>query len=332
MRLLVLVASRIGDSLLVTPAIRALRRKFPTAHLEVKAHPKRLDVFRNNPHIDRLGAITPSRARFMGWVSGQRNNLALIFNPDTELERYALRVSDRVVAFGNRDFERMADQRIARVQRPLDSIHAVHERMLLAEAVGAVADGYFLDYVVSPEEREAAKLWIGSRCGPDARPLIGVQLQSFATKSHRDWPMEKFVDLLKRIQTRFGSSRFVLLGDESGRKRAVDVARRLGDSCVVAAGEMGLRKSAAILAELDLYVGVDTGPTHIAGALAIPMVALYHCLYPGRNLAPLGHLNCRVIEHPATVGGCSESSDMGEISVDTVWTQVAQLLDGRTCK
>ena len=332
MRLLVLVSSRIGDSLLVTPAIRALKGKFPDAHLEVRGHPKRMDVFRNNPHIDRLGSITPSRARFMGWVSGKRNDFALVFNPDTELERFALRVSDRVVAFGNPDIGRISDERIVRVQRPADSIHAVHERLLLVEAVGAVADGYSLDYVVSPEEREGASVWVGSRCGLDSRPLIGVQLQSFATKSHRDWPTEKFVDLLKRIRSRFGASRFVLLGDESGRKRAIDVARRLGDSCALAAGEMGLRKSAAIMAELDLYIGVDTGPTHIAGALGIPMVALYHCLYPGRNLAPLGHINCRIIEHPATGGGCSGFSDMGEISVDTVWTQVVQLLDGRTCK
>lgn len=332
MRLLVLVASRIGDSLLVTPAIRALKKKFPDAHLEVKAHPKRMDVFRNNPHIARLGAITPSRARFMGWLSVKRNNLALVFNPDVELERFALRVSDRVIAFGSPDLGRTSDGRIVRVQRPVRSIHAVQERMLLAEAVGAVADGYCLDYVVSPEERNAAKEWIGSRCGTDARPLIGVQLQSFATKSHRDWPTEKFIDLLRRIRARSGSSKFVLLGDEYGRARAVEAARLLGDSCVVAAGETGLRMSAAIMAELDLYVGVDTGPTHIAGALEIPMVALYHCLYPGRNLAPLGHLKCRIIEHPATGSGCSESSSMDEISVDTVWTQVVELLDGRPCK
>ena len=99
---------------------------------------------------------------------------------------------------------------------------------------------------------------------------------------------------------------------------------------MIAAGEMGLRESAAIIAELDLYVGVDTGPTHIAGALAIPMVALYHCLYPGRNLAPLGHPACRIIEHPATVDVCSESSDMDDIGVDTVWTHVVELLDRQT--
>ena len=208
MRLLVLVASRIGDSLLVTPAIRALKRKYPDAYLEVMAHPKRMDVFRNNPHIARLRAITPSRARFMGWLPRYRRNLALVFNPDAELERFALRVSERVIAFGNQVLGKVPDERVVRVQRPVVPIHAVHERMLLAEAAGAVADGYLLDYVVSPEERAAAKAWIAHRCGNEARPLVGVQLQSFATKSHRDWPADKFVALLKRIRARFGASSF----------------------------------------------------------------------------------------------------------------------------
>jgi hypothetical protein len=41
--------------------------------------------------------------------------------------------------------------------------------------------------------------------------------------------------------------------------------------------------------QLDLYVGVDTGPTHIMGALHRPMVALYHGYSPSRLLAPLEH-------------------------------------------
>lgn len=326
MHLLVLVVSRIGDSLLVTPAIRALRRTFPDAYLEVKAHPKRLDVFRNNPHIDRLGAITPRRARVMGRLFVRRKDLALVFNPDPELEHFALRTADRVISFGDPITGHASMSRLIRVRRPVGSIHAVRERLLLAEAAGASSDGDATEYFVSPRERSAARLWIDSRFGRNARPLVGVQLQSFATKSHRDWPMEKFIDLLGRTRDRFGSARFVLLGDEHGRSRAIEVAQRLGRSCTVAAGELELRQSAAIISELDLYVGVDTGPTHIAGALGVPMVALYHCLYPGRNLAPLGNLNCRIIEHPAAAGSCSESTGMDDISVDAVWPHVDQLL------
>ena len=71
-----------------------------------------------------------------------------------------------------------------------------------------------------------------------------------------------------------------------------------------------------LIGELDLYVGVDTGPTHIAGALDVPMIGIYHHLYPGRNLAPLNRPRCRVLEQPSA----------GDLAVDTVLGEAVALL------
>jgi len=81
-----------------------------------------------------------------------------------------------------------------------------------------------------------------------------------------------------------------------------------------------------VLAGLDLYVGVDTGPTHLAGALGIPMVALYHCRHRGSLLAPLDHPALTVIEHPAADADCTPQREMAEIGVDRVWDAVAARL------
>ena len=84
-----------------------------------------------------------------------------------------------------------------------------------------------------------------------------------------------------------------------------------------------------MMQQLDLYIGVDTGPTHLAGALGLPMVALYHCLHPGRYLAPLDHPNfLGVVEHPAAGGDCTPTRTMAEIGVDRVWEQVQAALQG----
>jgi heptosyltransferase-3 len=77
--------------------------------------------------------------------------------------------------------------------------------------------------------------------------------------------------------------------------------------------------------ELNLYVGVDTGPTHIMGALEAPMVPLYHCHSPSRLLAPLERPKCFVVDHPRAAG-CSEDTPMAEIEVETVWRRVLEAL------
>jgi hypothetical protein len=58
------------------------------------------------------------------------------------------------------------------------------------------------------------------------------------------------------------------------------------------------------------------------------MVALYHCSYPGRNLVPLDHPACRMIEHPATGSpDAGTERSMAEISVETVHRAAVDLLE-----
>jgi heptosyltransferase-3 len=80
------------------------------------------------------------------------------------------------------------------------------------------------------------------------------------------------------------------------------------------------------MALTDLYVGVDTGPTHIMSAFDIPMVAMYHCISPSTLTGPLDHPCAYLIDHPAGRDHCGETSPMAEISVDTVFGQVERAL------
>lgn len=84
------------------------------------------------------------------------------------------------------------------------------------------------------------------------------------------------------------------------------------------------------MSRLDLYVGVDTGPTHIAGALRRPMVALYHCKHPARVFAPPADPNVIAIYHPALdSAACTQLSSLADIPVERVLSACRTLLDRR---
>nr|WP_275372376.1 glycosyltransferase family 9 protein [Xenorhabdus bovienii] len=93
------------------------------------------------------------------------------------------------------------------------------------------------------------------------------------------------------------------------------------------AGKTTMRQNAAIMSQLNLYVGVDTGTTHLAGALGIPMVAMYHSFHPGRFLAPQQHPKLAVIEHPIDYQQATRQDAMSAISVEQVWSSVQNLLE-----
>jgi heptosyltransferase-3 len=315
--LLVVIVARIGDTLLVTPMLRALKEASPRGTLTVLAHPKRVEVLKHLPFIDRLGTIKPKSAWLRGRLGGKRFAIAFVFGHDSSLVRYGQRLSARVVAFG--DGAPATDAaRCILVSRPRTPIHAVRERLMLAEAAGITARNLRLTYVVTDAERQWAVHWL-AKAFPAAGPVVGLQMVSFPTKAHRNWPAQSFGALAERILARHPAASFVVLGDREARTGAAELSRRAPGKVRVVAGELSLRESAALIAELDLYVGVDTGPTHIAGALEVPMIGIYHHAYPGRYLAPLNRARCRVLEQPA----------VGELSVDEVMSEVESLFSER---
>ncbi|OGA27799.1 MAG: hypothetical protein A3I01_07945 [Betaproteobacteria bacterium RIFCSPLOWO2_02_FULL_65_24] len=321
---LVIIVARIGDTLLATPALRALKAAIPQGRLSVLAHPKRLEVLQHLPFIDVLEGITKTSAPARGWLGKNRYDVALVYGHDAALVRYALRASDAVIAFRQRDMA--LNRRLAHlVEKPSEPEHAVLHRLSLLAPLGLAADNLRLAYCVTGEERTSARQWLLEQV-PSGRPLIGLQMASFPTKAHRDWPVPSFRELIARIVATHAEARFLLLGDKAAAEKAAPLLRAYPDQVALAAGRFSLRQSAALMAELDLYIGVDTGPTHIAGALGIPMVALYHSAYPGRNLAPLQHPACVMIEHPLTGISAATTASMADIPVAAVAKAAMDLL------
>ena len=318
--------SRIGDTLLATPALRALSYAWPKARITVLGHPNRAEILRNLPFIAEVGSITKYRAFWRDRIGGQRWDLALVLGFDAQLVAYAERVADKVVAFRQSDVY-LNDRLYACVEPPaFQSMHSALGPLLLTRSLGLSDSGYRLHYVVTPEEQEWARAALGRVVPVGARPMIGLQVASFPTKGYRDWPVGRFAALCARIAERWPRAHFVLLGGKLERPRVDELAAQLGARASSFAGTLTLRQSAAVMSRLDLYVGVDTGPTHIMGALEPPMVALYHCYSPSRLLAPLERAACYVVDHPRAAEGCGPETPMAEIAVETVWQKVLEAL------
>ena len=323
-KILVIIVARIGDTLMISPVIRALKDRYSQAHITVLAHPQRCEVLKYLPTIDTLGTITKKTAPFRGWFSGKSFDICLLYSKDTALIKYALRVSKYLYQFG--DPYESDNQRIHYVKSPEVPTHAVLERLLIPSALGITTQHYRLEYQVSEEEQGWAKNWIQNHYSSRPKKLIGIQAMSFPTKPYRNWPLEYFSTLIDRLSDSFDNIGFLLLGDKACREVTHNFSTRPGINLVNSCGELTLRQSAALIAQLDLYIGVDTGPTHIAGALDIPMVAIYHCYHPGALLQPLQRPNLEVIEHKDYSGDCMRTTPLASLPVETVAQACKRLL------
>jgi heptosyltransferase III len=322
-RILVINVARIGDTILAVPVLRALRAAYPQAEIVCLAHPKRVEVLQGLPQIDRSAAISKRSAPFKGWL-GKGYDLALVFGHEPALLAYAMRAARQVVALPTGDAA--LDARLFAAIPDQGILHAVDDRLRWLEPLGITATSRRLDYHVTDAERQAARRWIEEHCG-QRRPRVGFQIASFPTKAYRNWPLENFQNLGQRIRTRYPDAEILIFGDRPDSAAGEKLAQALGEHCHCLAGKLSLRQTLALMENLDLYVGVDTGPTHLAGALGVPMVALYHCLHPGRYLAPLEHPNyLGVVDHPVDLAQASSTCTMDAITVDVVWAHVERAL------
>lgn len=320
-RILVINVCRIGDTLLATPAIRALARAYPGAEITVLGHPKRIEVLAHLPWIARSAGISKLSARLQGRLGAPRWDLALVYGFDAPLVAYALRVARRVVAF--RQDDASLDRALATaVERPaFQAAHSVHLALRLTDAIGVPHAGYRLSYRVTSEEQA----WAEARLGGSAALRIGLQLASFPTKAYRDWPLANFVALARAIRAGRPASEFLVFGGPEDSARALELAQAVGGACRVFAGTVSLRQTAALMSRTQLYVGVDTGPTHLMSCFDIPLVALYHCYSPSRLIGALEHPRYFPVDHPRPYP-CSTETPMSEIGVEAVLAAVERAL------
>jgi heptosyltransferase-3 len=323
-RVLVIAVARIGDTVLATPILRAIRAAVPRGRVDVIVQASRKELLEGLPFVDRVIGARKARAA-VARLAGRRYDYAFAFGHDRWLVEYALAVADKVVAFRQPDED--LNRRLFRsVDPPASPEHAVVERMRLARAAGIELADVRTAYVVTPEEAAQAEQFLRQAFAAPPVPLVAILPKSFPTKAYRDWPRARFADFLARLFAEFPGGGALVLGDEDARDVAEALVARFPGRVASAAGSRSLRQTAALIAACDLYVGVDTGPTHLAGALGVPMVVLYHCRHRGRFLAPLGHPALEVIEHPAPDDACSDATSMDAIGVDDVWSAARRLL------
>lgn len=331
-RVLIINVTRIGDTLLATPAMRAIAAHFPNATVTCLGHPQRAEVLRHLPYLGKVGTITKKSAWARGWKDAftkPEYDYAFVWGQDGALVSYALRKARCVVA------ERQQDDKINRKLAfafdapPQNSIHAVAWFLAMPSAVGISVRGLGIDVAVTEDEKRiAAATMFGVFGASNHAPIIGFQVASFATKAWRDWPIQRFIDLALCVIQHYPDARFVCFGAPGDQPRIAELERALRGRVISFAGKTTLRETAALMSHLDLYVGIDTGPTHLYSALKKPMVVLYHPSIPSALYKPLDHPALSAIDHPLAGPTCRDKISMNEIDAELVWRAVHGALEG----
>lgn len=323
----------IGDVLLSTPVLDALKRTFPDARLTALIRKRARDVLINNPNVDEIieyDAVERYHSPF--WqgrlaldLRRERYDLAVDLTGDLR-SSWILLVSEPGfrVGFNHAGTGFLLDRRIPYTARG----HGVDHLLSSVESIGATTDDRSPRiYLTDGETERAAELVRGA--GVDAaRGFAG--LAPGANWPFRRWSPERFGALARLIRERFGMPS-VVTGSEGDSGLAEAVVEHSGGSAVSLAGRCDIRGLAGVASEAAVFVANDSGPLHVAASQGTPVVGLFGPNTP-EVYAPRGAPS-RVIWHrypcsPCNQKQCVREDDpcMAAISVDEVFEAVGSLM------
>jgi lipopolysaccharide heptosyltransferase II len=298
LRILLVRLRQIGDVVFTTPAIHALRQRFPDAHLAYIVEPSAAPVVIHNPHLDAV-VVAPRLGGIRGFVADlalglrlrrARYDVAIDFHGGprasmlTWLSRAPRRIGYQVIG---RSW--VYTQRVAR-PRQLRPRHSVENQWDLLEALGISPPDRVRFPVEMPADPTAAaavdQRLAAAGCQPADR-LIVVHVS--AGNPFRRWPTGHFVDLVIALARGVDRARVVVTSgpsDGDAASRVIEGARdRLADAGarVLSCGEFSLAELRALADRAALFVGGDSGPMHIASTSRVPIVGLYGPTLPVRS-------------------------------------------------
>jgi lipopolysaccharide heptosyltransferase II len=298
-RILVVRLRQIGDVVFTTPAVHALRHRFPDAHLAYLVEPAAAPVVLHNPHLNDV-IVSPRASGMRGFLADlalgrrlrqARYDIAIDFHGGprasllTWLSRAPLRIGYEIVG---RSW--MYTRRVAR-PRALRPRHSVENQWDLLAALDIAPPDRSAFPVEMPIDAEAVAS-VAARLPPapaaDADRLIIVHVS--AGNPFRRWPAEHFVELVVALVGRDARRRIILTSGPSERdaaERIISAARAALDAeaagRLLSCGEFSLAELRALCARAALYVGGDSGPLHIAATTPAPIVGLYGPTLPARS-------------------------------------------------
>jgi lipopolysaccharide heptosyltransferase II len=297
-KILLVRLRQIGDVVFTTPAIHALRQRFPGAHLTYVVEPSAAPVVAGNPHLNEV-IVAPRRPGWRGLAGDlalarslrmARYDLAIDFHGGprasllTWLSGAPVRIGYDVVARGW-----MYTRRVAR-PRELRRRHSVENQFDLLAALDIPPPDRSM-FPVEMAVDAAAVRAVNDRL---ARAGVGpgdpiVVLHVSAGNPFRRWPISSFVTLVETLVKDDPRRRVVITSGPSEQDAAgvviAEARIRLPASLdrpgnIVSCGEFSL---AELCDRAVLYIGGDSGPLHIAATTSVPVVGLYGPTLPVRS-------------------------------------------------
>ncbi|MDD5155237.1 MAG: lipopolysaccharide heptosyltransferase II [Candidatus Omnitrophica bacterium] len=334
-KVLVIKLSSIGDVILSSAALRAIRDKFRgNGKITFLAGHESKNLLMNCPYIDEL-LVCDLKNKDRG-IPGllrlgrrlRKDNFDIVIdlqnNRNSHILSWLSFALDRY-GYDNRKFGFLLNHRI-KDERP--KMDPVRHQFRVLKMLGIEPADPHLELWPSDSDREYIDEFFKSQWLSASQRLIGINLSSSSKWVSKNWPKQHVLKLCESLNNR--DMRLVITGTQADSGMAQALLSKVKNiKPINACGKTTLNELACLIARCSVYISTDSAPLHIAAAMHVPFVALFGPTDPGRHM-PYAK-ECVLIKKdlpcaPCYKPGCSRNRCMESITPQEVLDAVDKLL------
>lgn len=335
-KILIIKFSSLGDIILSTPAIRAIREKFNSNYkISFLVGEESKDILLRCPYIDDLMVVD-----FINRDKGMRGTLHLAeilrkknFDMTIDLQNNRkshllsfLSLSPRRYGYDNKKLGFLLNRRI-KDEKPL--LEPVAHQFRILNMLDINLENPHLELWPSEDEKNYIDDLLNSQWLSTNQKIIGLSLSASEKWVTKTWPKANVIKLCEQLGSR--DMRVVVTGTQKDTATCNALMNSVKNVKLInACGKTNVNQLAYLIKKCSVYISADSSPLHIAAAMDVPIVALFGPTDPRRHLPPAKNyvvikkdLSCS----PCYKSKCRTKKCMGSITAQEVLEAIEKLLD-----
>ena len=273
----------VGDMVLLTPALRALKHAYPESKLALLLRPLVTDLMETHPYVDtcivdtRTGGRLRSLTRLVRRIRADAYDVAVVLHPTSFrnalipfLARVPIRVGTNIGGRGALLTTSVKDD---------TDVHEVHRYLRVLRLLDIEAASDVLEFWHTDTDRKKIRDRLDAAGISSTDRLIAINLGT--TWRTKQWNIANFVEVIEQITRRKPDTSVVLTGSSAEGEFVAALPTSL--SVINFVGETSILELGALLERCEVCLTCDSGPMHIAAAVGTPTVALFGPTDPVRH-------------------------------------------------
>jgi heptosyltransferase-2 len=275
-KILVRATNWVGDAIMALPALRAIRERFPEAEITILARPYVAFIYKDQQVCDNVRFVDYKRD-MVGEIRAQKFDIAVLLQNAFEAAWFAWRagIPERI------GYARDGRSLLLTKAVPVPKVREIpaHEQYYYLELLRRIGwldslphESFIKIHVPDENRQRAADFLLSAGAKPGSlRVAIGAGASYGSAKC---WPPDRFAELANRLQAQANVD-VILFGTSAEAAVSSAIAAGMRRSPIDLTGKTAINDLPALLSQCHLFIGNDSGAMHVAGAVGLPVVAVF---------------------------------------------------------